>query len=152
MKKAFLIALLIVGTIIAITATGTSEQGVDSQEAQAQTVYRTSWADTITNAANDTIVVSASFANLWTYNYVLDATQASGTTAIIAILQESNYAAGGSWYEVGRDTLAGTSQGRINTVDIATHILGQKHRVILDGSGTQVSPYALTLVAKRANN
>ena len=120
-------------------------------EDDASSVYRRSWSGTITNAGNDTLSVPVTLSSLWTYNYVLNAAQTSGTTAIIAIVQENNATSGAVWYESGRDTLAGAGTIRVNTADIGTHVLGSRQRVILDGSGTQVSPYTVTATYKKAN-
>ncbi|MBK6622905.1 MAG: hypothetical protein IPG32_19340 [Saprospirales bacterium] len=55
------------------------------------------------------------FYDLWNYNYTLTATQLSGTTNIIAVLQENNYISGNTtaWYEVERDTLVGAGTLRL---------------------------------------
>lgn len=114
-------------------------------------VYRRAWSGTITNAGNDTLSIPVTLSSLWTYNYVINAAQTSGTTAIIAIVQENNATSGAIWYESQRDTLAGAGTLRLYTQDIGTHVLGSRQRVILDGSGTQVSPYTATGTFKMAN-
>lgn len=131
---------------LAFFAPGPAEEDVASK------VYLRSWTgDTITNAANDTLSLPVTLSSLWTYNYVLNATQASGTTSIICIVQENNATSGSIWYESARDTLTGAGTIRVNSTDIGTYVLGSRQRVILDGSGTQVSPYSVTATFKMAN-
>jgi hypothetical protein len=88
---------------------------------------------------------------LWSYNYVVTAANVSGTTNIIAILQESNARTGNVWYEVERDTLAAAGTKRLHggTTKPLGYVKGVRQRLILDGSGTQVSTYAATLTLKK---
>lgn len=148
MKLKILLLFVIASAFAALAFFAPEPAGEDV----ATKIYRRSWTgDTITNAANDTLSLPVTLSSLWTYNYVLNATQASGTTSIIMIVQENNATTGSIWYESGRDTLAGAGTIRVNTTDISTHVLGSRQRVILDGSGTQVSPYSVTATFKMAN-
>jgi hypothetical protein len=115
-------------------------------------LYRRAWSGTITNAGNDTLTVPVTLSSLWTYNYVVDAASTSGTRLIVTILQESNANTGNIWYEVERDTVsAGTRLKRLHGLNVGQYVKGQRQRLILDGVGTQVSPYTATLTAKKLN-
>ena len=114
-------------------------------------VYRRSWSGTITNAGNDTLSIPVTLSSLWTYNYVLNATQTSGTTSIIAIVQENNSTSGSVWYEETRDTLTGAGTIRVKQNEDIPLVLGSRQRLILDGGGTQVSPYTVTGTFKSTN-
>lgn len=142
----------IAATLAVFIGLAFSSTGAAGEEQSASSkIYRRAWSDTITDAGNDTLTVPVTLSSLWTYNYVVNATQTSGTTAIIAILQENNATSGAIWYELERDTIAGAGLVRLHGLDIGSFVKGSRQRLILDGSGTQVSPYTVTLTSKMAN-
>jgi hypothetical protein len=118
----------------------------------AANIYRYSWsADTLTNTANDTLLVPPNLVSLWTYNTVLTASNVSGTTDIILILQENNASTGAVWYEVERDTLNGAGSVRLHGGSQAAlgYVKGVRQRYIVDGDNTQVSVYSMTTTLKK---
>lgn len=120
-------------------------------------IYQYTWtADTITNTEADTLTGVTLYYDLWNYNYTLTATQLSGSTNIIAVLQENNYTTGNTtaWYEVERDTLVGAGTLRLygasNTAP--SLVKGVRQRVIQTGVGTQSSRYTLKGTWKKTAN
>jgi hypothetical protein len=104
---------------------------------------------TITNTGADTLVVPVNLISLWAYNWTASATQTSGTSNIIVVVQESNETTGALWYEVGRDTLSAATGGLIKTGKGT--VGGVRQRVIATGVGTHSSAYRLTGTYKRVN-
>lgn len=110
--------------------------------------------DTITNTELDTLYAYTSgstsfgFRSAYTYNLQMDATQLSGTTDLILILQERNSEDSDlGWYEVERDTLNGAGTLRLHGASAADglgHVKGVHQRVIIDGDGTQSSRYTMS--------
>ena len=143
--------LILIG-LVAVILAGLAFSASNEDQA-VQTLYRRAWSGTITDAGNDTLTIPVSFTSFWAYNYVVDAAQTSGTTAIVVIVQENNASTGAIWYEVERDTIAGAGLKRLHGLGVGTAIKGQRQRVILDGvaASTQVSPYTATLTAKKLN-
>lgn len=158
-------AMLFVGAFVAFTPVERidtdikeliADMGItpdDAENLAARNWFYQTTSDTITDAENDTIVTNFGFYTQWTYNVTLEATQLSGTTSIIAILQEQNpYATSeNDWYEVERDTISATGIIRLygGSGDLA-HVKGRRQRVVLDGSGTQSSTYTLDTNYKRS--
>jgi hypothetical protein len=133
-------ALLVVG----IAATNTFD---DDYAAPAYYFYEPT-DDTITNTEIDTLTVPYGFWSHWNYQTTVDFTNLSGTTDVIAIIQERNGQNGGTWYEVDRDTIAATGQLRFpsanNTQVIdKDKVQGRKVRIILDGGGTHATTYSI---------
>jgi hypothetical protein len=104
---------------------------------------------TITNTGADTTLVPVNLISLWAYNWTASATQTSGTSNIIVVVQESNETTGNLWYEVGRDTLSAATGGLIKNGKGT--VGGVRQRVIATGVGTHVSAYRLTGTYKRVN-
>ena len=130
--------------------TNTDEASADFQTTNV--VYTYPWpSDTITNTGADTLTVPTTLVSLWSYNYVITAANVSGTTSIIAVLQESNARTGTVWYEVERDTLAAAGTKRLHGGAINTlgYVKGLRHRLILTGTGTHVSTYAANVTLKK---
>lgn len=114
--------------------------------------------DTITNTAADTIAIPPTLISLWTYNTVINTTQVSGTTSVIAVLQESADGSGSIWYEVERDTVATNGTIRLHgapevALDVYSdrlgYVKGVRQRYILTGVGTHVTAYRLSTVLKK---
>jgi len=94
--------------------------------------------DTISNTTNDTVTIPVNLLSNREGCWWITSTNISGTTAVIAIAQEASYigtvGSAFDWYEVGRDTIAGTDVSKI----CFDRITGYKMRLILDGyTGTQ---------------
>lgn len=110
--------------------------------------------DTLTNAGNDTLTIPVNLFSLWNYNWTVQATNISGTTSIIAILQEKNYYGTANWYEVERDTISATGDIRLSGLygdgtGGSGLVEGQNQRLILDGSGTQSTQYKVWVTLKK---
>jgi len=104
---------------------------------------------TITNTGADTTLVPVNLISLWSYNWTASATQTSGTTSIVVIVQESNETSGNLWYEISRDTVSAATGGLIKSQrGTAT---GVRQRVIATGVGTHVSAYRLSGTFKKIN-
>ena len=126
------------------------------EEQQASNIYRVVTSDTITDTGADTFAIAPNLASLWAYNWVVSATQVSGTTNVIVRLQESNETTGNIWYEVERDTIITGGQGLIIRLDGraapgGAFVRGQRQRAILTGVGTGVSAWRAAIVLKKAN-
>lgn len=120
-------------------------------------IYQYTWTtDTITNTESDTLTGVTLYYDLWNYNFTNTATQLSGTTNLIHVLQENNYISGNTtaWYEVERDTLAGAGTLRLygGTNTAPSYVKGVRQRVILTGVGTQSSRYTLKGTWKKTAN
>lgn len=104
--------------------------------------------DTITNATNDTVDIPVNLLTDRNWAWSIVCTNLSGTTAVIAIVQEASTtgtaASAVDWDEIGRDTFSATGQDWIR----GSHTTGFKHRLILDGSGTQSTRVRTAFVAK----
>ena len=123
--------------------------GYDAGDAATGKYYRKAFTkDTITNAANDTLAVPVNLLSLYTYDYTLVKTNISGTTALKLYLQESNLTSGNTdWLTIDSSVVSTTTTGRIKGTDV----FGVRHRLIVDGSGTQSSSYNLQATLKRKN-
>ena len=104
--------------------------------------------DTVTNATNDTVTIPVNLLTDRNGAWSIQATNISGTTSIIAIVQESTYlgttASATDWHEVTRDTFAATGNDWL----FFDNITGFKMRLILDGSGTQSTRVQTKFVGK----
>lgn len=117
-----------------------------AEEAPPAQIYQYTWTtDTITDTEGDTLTGVTLYYDLFNYNYTSTATQLSGSTNLIYILQESNYGTGTEWYEVERDTLAAAGVMRLGQGgnDLFSLTKGIRQRVIIKGIGTQSSRYTL---------
>lgn len=115
-----------------------------AEEAPPPQIYQYTWtADTITNTESDTLTGVTLYYDLFNYNYTSTATQLSGTTNLVYVLQESNYGSGSEWYEVERDT-SGAGVIRLHGADNEFSLTkGIRQRVIITGIGNQSSRYTL---------
>ena len=104
---------------------------------------------TITDTGADTTLVPVNLVSLWSYNWTASATQTSGTTAIVVVVQESNETTGNIWYEKARDTVSVAAGGLVKTG--TGTVTGVRQRVIATGLGTHVSAYRLTGTFKKIN-
>ena len=104
--------------------------------------------DTVTNATNDTVTIPVNLLTDRNGAWSVQATNISGTTSIIAIVQESTYlgttSSATDWHEVTRDTFAATGNDWL----FFDNITGFKMRLVLDGSGTQSTRVQTKFVAK----
>lgn len=104
--------------------------------------------DTITNAANDTLVLPWSIQSRYTGALQVTRTNISGTTALAVSLQAS--VTNSSSTDVTWVQVAATS-GTGATAELLTlsELYGQRYRVIIDGSGTQSSSYRISFLGKK---
>jgi hypothetical protein len=150
MKKTIFAALLAISFVL--VAAAPLRNSVEQQ-----VTFERTFEGAVVNAANDTLLMPATFTSIWNYNITVDATSPADTsTSIIVIVQESNTRTGGLWYEVERDTLTQGSAAasiavRLHGLATGGYIKGVRQRIILDGQGTQKGYYTATAVLKRAN-
>ena len=144
MKKILFIGLAVIAMAMAFTMTG------DNYEAPAAPAYffYEPTDGSITNTAIDTLLVPYGFWSHHNYSLTVDVTNSSGTTDIIAIIQERSGQNTGTWFEVDRDTIAATGQLKFpsaNNVEVVDKdkVQGRRQRLILDGGGTHVSTYSV---------
>ena len=107
--------------------------------------------DTISNAANDTLTVPWVLQSRYTGALQITRTNISGTTNLSVVIQTSVTGASSSdatWVTVA------TSAGTGATTELLTlaETYGQRHRIIVDGSGTQSSSYRLSWLSKKMPN
>ena len=135
MRKALFIALFCVAAI-----------AVKAQTLDAFWSY-TFTTDTITDTEADTLLLPADFVSPWSYTYSIVVDSLSGTDTLSFVLQESVSKSGNTdWVTVS--TGAGselTSPLRIT----AALMYGRRARIIVRGSGTQSTTYAITFLAKK---
>lgn len=146
---AFLLIVACFGVaLIGDTPTATAEEvGADMAAARAYyypSAY-TSTSDTITNAENDTLTVSANLVSPWGVKLVAVVANLSGTTAMNIIVQGSlDLTTSKTWYPI--DTVAVAGAGTYTWED--SYVPEVAHRFIIDGSGAQSSTYAVRAVYK----
>lgn len=124
-------------------------EGVENVYATSKTATYTWTLDTLTNAANDTLTLP--FGNVlsnYEWAYFVTRTNISGTTNLAVSVQASGVKTGDTdWTQVGV-TSATTAT---NEIVSGTSFHGLRHRVIVDGTGTQSSSYRITAVLKLKN-
>jgi hypothetical protein len=105
--------------------------------------------DTITNAANDTLLLPATdVQSNYEWSYFITRTSISGTANIAVSVQASGVRSGNTdWVQVGV-TSATTAT---NEMVSGTSFHGRRHRIIVDGTGTQSTSYKITAVLKLKN-
>lgn len=106
--------------------------------------------DTITNAANDTIVLPWTFQSRYTGALQITRTNISGTTNLAVSIQASVTSSSGTdatWVTVAT-TSATTATAELLTL---AETYGQRYRIIIDGTGTQSSSYRLSWLSKLHN-
>jgi hypothetical protein len=117
--------------------------------------------DTITNAANDTLYLPSNMRPLFSdFQMAVNIlrTNISGTTALAVKVEETNWPYSGStpptngWVATlnSAGTAAATAATTATTEQLLIpHAYGINFRVIVDGSGTQVSSYRLRWTLKK---
>lgn len=110
----------------------------------------------ITNTESDTINIPAQFLDAWIPVLFFETVQSSGTQNLSFTFQESSKKTGTSatlWQTVGSAvTTSGSADKDVFRYASATTpvMSGVRARVIITGTGTQVSNYTGRFVAKRA--
>lgn len=145
LKNSFLIILAAVAVAIFALAFS-APQGENNVGTMYRPAVKTA---TITNTGADTTLIPSNLFSLWSYSYTASATQTSGTTAIVCIVEASNETTGNIWYEVARDTLSVAAGGLVK--NLTGEVPGVRHRVRATGIGTHVSAYRLSSVFKKKN-
>jgi len=150
MKTIFSSYMTIFGLIaFAVLLLATVSPSVVRYNTSADKVQILSWTlDTITDAANDTLLFSGIQTSKWDATIHADGRQVSGTQLIAVIVQGSGFASpdADQWKEITRDSLNGSiEQVRIDlgTLDMVNY------RIILDGAGTQVAEYEVVANLKK---
>jgi hypothetical protein len=155
MKKA-LIFLLVAFSVAFAAITATAFKGETRAEMaafaapSAPRLYSYEFSlDTITNAANDTLALPATdVQSNYEWAYFITRTSISGTANIAVAVQASGVRSGNTdWTQVGV-TSATTAT---NEVVGSTTFHGRRHRIIVDGTGTQSTSYKITAVLKLKN-
>lgn len=105
--------------------------------------------DTISNANNDTLFLPATdVQSNYEWAYFVTRTSISGTANIAVSVQASGLRTGNAdWTQVGV-TSATTAT---NEIISGTSFHGRRHRIIVDGTGTQSTSYRITAVLKLKN-
>lgn len=102
--------------------------------------------DTITNAANDTLALGANILSNYEWSYHIIRTNISGTTNIAVAIQASGNTSGDTDWVTVATTSATTATNEILS---GVSFYGLRHRVIVDGTGTQSSSYKIKAVLKK---
>lgn len=105
-------------------------------------------ADTITNAEKDTLLLPVTMYSQYTYCIQGVRTSLSGTHNVKFVLQQSNTTSGNTDW-VGVDSTSTTSA----TIGLlqGQELYGIRYRILVNGSGTQSSRYALNCTFKKKN-
>lgn len=105
--------------------------------------------DTLSNANNDTLLLPATdVQSNYEWAYFITRTSISGTANIAVAVQASGVRSGNAdWTQVGV-TSATTAT---NEIVSGTSFHGRRHRLIVDGTGTQSTSYKITAVLKLKN-
>lgn len=103
--------------------------------------------DTITDSEIDTLLLPADFTSPWSYAFHVVTDSLSGTDTLAFTVQESILKSGTTdWVTIASGTGSKTvSPVRIN----AALMYGRRVRLIIRGSGTQSTTYAVTFLAKK---
>ena len=135
MRKALFIALFCVAAI-----------AVKAQTLDAFWSY-TFTTDTITNTEADTLLLPADFVSPWSYTYSIVVDSLSGTDTLSFVLQESVSKSGNTdWVTVS----TGAGSELTSPLRITSALMyGRRARIIVRGSGTQSTTYAITFLAKK---
>ncbi len=105
--------------------------------------------DTITNAANDTLSLNYILASPYQYSYQIRLTNISGTRSIKFYLEQISATGSTRWMKVDS---AITSGSTINDYLMkGANTWGNKHRIIVDGAGTQSTAYQVDAWLKKSN-
>ena len=150
MKKilAFLMSAV---TVFAIVATLSAfESSEHAAAAPPPRLYSYEFSlDTIANAANDTLSLPASdVQSNYEWAYFITRTSISGTANIAVTVQASGVRSGNTdWVNVGTTSATTAS----NEIISGTSFHGRRHRIIVDGTGTQSTSYKITAVLKLKN-
>jgi hypothetical protein len=102
--------------------------------------------DTITNAANDTILLPVALYSAFEGVFQVVRTSISGTANIALKVEQSNIASGNTdWVSVA----TGSGTGATTEALQLTSMNGLRYRLILDGTGTQSTSYRAHVTIKR---
>ena len=151
-RSAIFISILSVALVglfaLTNTMTASGESEATALQSSRSPMYAYAWptatlVGTSTVTDGDTVLVPPTLNSLWSYNYTIDVTMAATDQAsFLVILQESNKAAGGDWYELERDSIAAlTTTGQIRLSGTEPNlgwVKGRKQRMVLqiyEGTG-----------------
>jgi hypothetical protein len=119
--------------------------------ASAGVVHTYAWPlDTIANADKDTLTFPGSWLLLSNFatSYHVSRTNISGTTNVKVYVQSSGLRSGNTdWATIDSTSSTGAS----NAVIMLPNTYGQRHRLIVSGTGTQSTSYTVSAVLKRTN-
>ena len=118
---------------------------VTAEPMATKSLYKTYTLDTLANAANDTLAVPWILESQYQYCFQFKVTNISGTSAIKAYLEQTNYTGSTEWTKVDSVTLAADPGSGIMK---GANVWGNKYRLIMDGSGTQSTSYRASALLK----
>lgn len=102
--------------------------------------------DTITNAANDTLMLPVTLYSPFEGVFQVVRTSISGTANIALKIEQSNAVSGNTdWVSVS----TGSGTGATTEALQLTSMNGLRYRIILDGTGTQSTSYRVHVTLKR---
>lgn len=102
--------------------------------------------DTIANAANDTLALGSNILSNYEWSYHITRTSISGTANIAVTVQASGLTTGNDDWVTVATTSATTATNEILS---GVSFYGVRHRLIVDGTGTQSTSYKITGVLKK---
>jgi hypothetical protein len=151
-------ALFIIAFLLSALATTSlmSFKGSEAPEAaefnaSAGVIHTYAWPlDTLANATKDTLTFPGSWLLLSNFatSYHVTRTNISGTTNVKVYVQASGLRTGATDWATIDST---SSTGATTAVIMLPNTYGQRHRIIVSGSGTQSTSYTVSSVLKRTN-
>jgi len=146
--KAIFLFLLPLAFLAAFAFKGT--EGAEMADPNPPKFYTREWVlDTILNAAKDTLLLPAvDVQSNYEWSYHIVRTSISGTANVAVSVQASGVRTGNNdWTQVA--ITAGT--GATNEILSGTSFFGRRHRIIVNGTGTQSTSYRIAAVLKLKN-
>lgn len=127
-----------------------SGNGIAFEYAPASGAIAKVWTlDTITNAENDTLTLNYILASPYSYSYQIKLANISGTRDIKFYLEQTNATGSTRWMKVDSAVTTGST---VNAYLMeGANTWGNKHRIIVDGTGTQVVSYHADGWLKKTN-
>lgn len=146
--KSLFLFLLPLGFLAAFAFKG--NEGAELAQTAPPKLYVKDWVlDTILNAAKDTLLLPATdVQSNYEWSYHITRTSISGTANVAVSVQASGVRTGNNdWTQVA--ITSGT--GATNEILSSASFFGRRHRIIVNGTGTQSTSYRITAVLKLKN-
>lgn len=129
--------------------TSVVEDGVASFAPSSGAVVKSWTLDTITNAENDTLTLGEVLASPYQYSYQIRLANISGTRSIKFYLEQTSGTGSTRWMKVDSAVTSGSTINDYLMKNAETW--GNKHRIIVDGTGTQSVSYKVDGWLKKTN-